>query len=156
MRAPLPNVKIGNPLTWEGSPPVMVANVPSSQVSCSKSTALRPLCFTSPCCAHYPHTEHLFLHTKTTLTSPILLSGTSNPLGKESEVISNPLVNLLLSRTKKTEIVNVVVVNSAMGVEGWGRGERVESQRVSQLLPDRGPGRMRIHHHKQGASPPSK
>ncbi len=29
----------------------------------------------------------------------------------------------LLSRTKKTEIVDVVIVNSVMLVEGWERGE---------------------------------
>ncbi len=36
----------------------------------------------------------------------------------------------LLSRTKKTVIVDVVFVNSAnseMWAEGWGRGERGES-----------------------------
>jgi hypothetical protein len=46
---------------------------------CSKSAALHPLCFPSPPTltaphAHHSHTKHLFLHTKTTLTSPILVS----------------------------------------------------------------------------------
>jgi hypothetical protein len=41
-------LKIRNPLTWDGSPSFMVANVPSTQVLCSKSTALRPLRFPSP------------------------------------------------------------------------------------------------------------
>jgi hypothetical protein len=69
-------VKNRNPLIWEGSPSFMVANVPSTQVPCSKPTALRPLRFPTPPQAHYPHTEHLVLHTKTTLTCPILLSRT--------------------------------------------------------------------------------
>jgi hypothetical protein len=33
----------------------------------------------------------------------------------------------LLSRTKKIMIVDVVLVNSVMWVEGWRRGERGES-----------------------------
>jgi hypothetical protein len=36
----------------------------------------------------------------------------------------------LVFRTKKTEIVDVVIVNSVMWAEGWGRGERGKSQRV--------------------------
>jgi hypothetical protein len=31
---------------------------------------------------------------------------------------------------KKTEIVDVVIVNSVMWAEGWGRGEKGKSQRV--------------------------
>jgi hypothetical protein len=36
-------------------------------------------------------------------------------------------------------IVDVVFENSVMWAEGWERGERGKSQRVGQLLPDRGP-----------------
>jgi hypothetical protein len=60
---------------------------------------------------------------------------------------------------KKTVIVDVVIVNSVMWAEGWERGERGDrgkSQRVEQLLPDRGLGWMRIRHHEQEAGPPSK
>ncbi len=56
-------------------------------------------------------------------------------------------------------IVDVVIVNSVMWTEGWGRGERGErgkSQRVGQLLPDRGPEWMGIRHHEQKTGPPSK
>ncbi len=55
----------------------MVANVPSTLVPCSKSTALRPLLFSSPPALTTRTQDILFLHTKTTLTSPILLLGTS-------------------------------------------------------------------------------
>jgi hypothetical protein len=56
---------------------------------------------------------------------------------------------------KKTVIVDVVIVNSVMWAERWERGERGKSQRVGQLLPDRGPGWMGIHH-EQEADLPSK
>jgi hypothetical protein len=49
-----------------------------------------------------------------------------------------------------------VVVKSVMWAEGWERGERGKSQRVGQLLPDRGPEWMRICHHEQETGPPSK
>ncbi len=42
-------------------------------------------------------------------------------------------LSLLPSRTKKTVIVDVVIVNSVMWAEGWERGERGKSQRVGQL-----------------------
>jgi hypothetical protein len=41
-----------------------------------KDNCLAPLVFSLTPSANYPHTERLFLHTKTTLTSPNLLSGT--------------------------------------------------------------------------------
>jgi hypothetical protein len=47
-------IKIRNALTGEGSPIFMVAHVPSTLAPCSKSTALRPLHFSSPPCAHNP------------------------------------------------------------------------------------------------------
>jgi hypothetical protein len=56
-------------------------------------------------------------------------------------------------------IVDVVIVNSVMWAEGWGRGERGErgkSQRVGQLLLDRGPEWIGIRHHEQKTGPPSK
>jgi hypothetical protein len=53
-------------------------------------------------------------------------------------------------------IVDVVIVNSVMWADGWERGERGKSQRMGQLLPDRGPGWMGIHHHEQETDPPSK
>jgi hypothetical protein len=61
-----------------------------------------------------------------------------------------------LSQTKKTVIVDVVFVNSVMWAEGWERGERDKSQKVGQLLPDRGPEWMGIRHHEQETGPPSK
>jgi hypothetical protein len=61
-----------------------------------------------------------------------------------------------MSRTKKTVIVDDIIVNSVMWAEGWERGKRGKSQRVGQLLPDRGPGWMEIRHHEQDAGPPSK
>ncbi len=61
-----------------------------------------------------------------------------------------------MSRTKKTVIVDVVIVNSVMWAEEWERGERGKSQRVRQLLPDRIPGWMGISHHEQEAGTPSK
>ncbi len=63
---------------------------------------------------------------------------------------------LVLSQTKKTVIVDVVVVNSVMRAEGWERGERGKSQRAGQLLPDRGPEWMGICHHEQETGPPIK
>ena len=60
-----------------------------------------------------------------------------------------------MSPTKKTVIVNVVIVNSVTWAEGWERGERNKSQRVGQLLPDRGPEWMGISHHEQEAGSPS-
>ncbi len=48
------------------------ANSPSSHVPCLKSTALAPLRFLTPCTC-FSHTEHLFLYTKTTFTSVVLL-----------------------------------------------------------------------------------
>jgi hypothetical protein len=62
----------------------------------------------------------------------------------------------LLSPTKKTEIVDVVVVNSVMWAEGVKGGERGKSQRVGQLLPGKGPEWMGIRHHEQETGPPSK
>jgi hypothetical protein len=53
-------------------------------------------------------------------------------------------------------IVDVIVVNSVVGAEGWERGERGKSRRVGQLLPDRGPEWMGIRHHEQETGPPSK
>jgi hypothetical protein len=53
-------------------------------------------------------------------------------------------------------IVDVVIVNSVMWAEGWERGERGKSQRVGQLLPDRGLEWMGIHHHEQVTGLPSK
>ncbi len=53
-------------------------------------------------------------------------------------------------------IVDVDVVNSVMWAEGWERGEWGKSQRVGQLLPDRGPEWMGVHHHQQETSLPSK
>jgi hypothetical protein len=53
-------------------------------------------------------------------------------------------------------IVYVVVVNSVMWAEGWKRGERGKSQRVGQLLPERGPEWMGISHLEQETGPPSK
>jgi hypothetical protein len=53
-------------------------------------------------------------------------------------------------------IVDVVIVNSIMWPEGWERGERGKTQRVGQLLPDRGPEWMGISHHEQDTAPPSK
>ncbi len=58
----------------------------------------------------------------------------------------------LLSRTKKTEIVDVVSVNSVMRTVG---GERGKSQGVGQFLPYWGPGWMGIRHQEQEAGPPS-
>ncbi len=76
-------VKKRNPLTWEGSPSFIAANFPSTQVPCSKPTALRLLHFPSPTAPtpiiHYPN---LFLHTKMTLTSLILLLGTITDVKK--------------------------------------------------------------------------
>jgi hypothetical protein len=42
-----------------------------------------------------------------------------------------------LSRTKKIEIVDVVVVKSVMWAEGWGRGERGKSQGVGSRYQTR-------------------
>ncbi len=53
-------------------------------------------------------------------------------------------------------IVDVVVLNSVMWADGWERGERCKSQKVGQLLPDRGPEWMAICHHEQETGPPSK
>jgi hypothetical protein len=47
---------------------------------------------------------------------------------------------------KKTVIVDIVIVNSVMGLKGWGRGEGVQNQEVGQLLP----GKTRV----DGDSPP--
>ncbi len=62
----------------------------------------------------------------------------------------------LVSRTKKTVIVYVVIVNCVMWAEKWERVERGKNQRMVQLLPDRGPQWMGIRHHEQEAGPPSK
>ncbi len=61
-----------------------------------------------------------------------------------------------MSQMKKTVIVDVVIVNSVMWAEGRERGERGKSQRLGQLLPDRGPEWMGIRHHEQETGPPSK
>jgi hypothetical protein len=61
-----------------------------------------------------------------------------------------------LSRTKKTMIVDVVIVNSVMWAEGCERGERGErgkSQSEGQLLPDRGLEWMGIRHHEHEIGP---
>jgi hypothetical protein len=42
------------------------------------------------------------------------------------------MLQYLLSRTKKTEIVDAVIVISEIWAEGWGRGERGKSQRVGE------------------------
>jgi hypothetical protein len=62
----------------------------------------------------------------------------------------------VVSLTKKTVIVNVVIVNSVTWAAGWERGERNKSQRVGQLLPDRGLEGMGIRRHEQKAGSPSK
>jgi hypothetical protein len=62
----------------------------------------------------------------------------------------------VLSWAKKAVIVDVVLVNSVMLAEGWERGGRGKSQRVGQLLPERGPVWMGIRHHEQETGPPSK
>ncbi len=41
-------------------------------------------------------------------------------------------LSMYVSRTKKTEIVDVIVVNSVMWAEGVGRGERGKSQRLGR------------------------
>ncbi len=46
-------------------------------------------------------------------------------------------------------IVDVIVVNSVMGLKGWERGEGGQNRGVGQLLLGRGPELMRIHHHEQ-------
>ncbi len=62
-----------------------------------------------------------------------------------------------MSQTKKTEIVDVVVVRvEQSGLKGWGRGERGKSQWVGQLLPGKGPEWMGIRHHELETSLPSK
>ncbi len=53
-------------------------------------------------------------------------------------------------------IVDVVIVNSILWVEGWERGERGKSQRVGQLLLNRGAEWMGIRHHEEETGPPSK
>ncbi len=53
-----------------------------------------------------------------------------------------------MSQTKKTLIVDVIVVNSVMGLKGWERGEGGQNQRVGHLLPGKGPEWMGIRHHK--------
>jgi hypothetical protein len=57
---------------------------------------------------------------------------------------------------KKTVIVDVVTVNRLMWAKGWERSEMGKSQRVGQLLPDRGPEWMGICHHEQEAGSQSK
>jgi hypothetical protein len=52
---------------------------------------LKVNCPCAPCVSliphtHSPHTEHLFLYTKTTLTSPILLSGIGGIEGRKQGV----------------------------------------------------------------------
>jgi hypothetical protein len=61
-----------------------------------------------------------------------------------------------MSRTKKTVIVDVVVVNSVMRLRGREGGEVGKNQRVWQLLTGEGPEWMGIHHHEQDTGPPSK
>jgi hypothetical protein len=51
---------------------------------------------------------------------------------------------------------DVALVNSVMRAEKRERGERGKSQRVGQLLPDRGPEWMGIRHHEQETGLPSK
>jgi hypothetical protein len=64
--------------TWKGNPFFMAVSSPSYQAPCLKSTALVPLAFPSlPAPASLTYVDHFFLYIKTTLTSPILLSGTS-------------------------------------------------------------------------------
>jgi hypothetical protein len=43
----------------------------------------------------------------------------------------------ILSQTKKTEIVDVAIVNSVIWAEGWGRGERGKSQGVGSSYQTR-------------------
>jgi hypothetical protein len=54
-------------------------------------------------------------------------------------------IQIHMSQTKKTVIVDVIYVNNVMWTVGWER-----------LLPEWGPGWMGIRHHKQEAGPPSK
>jgi hypothetical protein len=61
-----------------------------------------------------------------------------------------------LSQTKKTVIVEVIIVNSVMWAEGWERGEGGKNQRVGQLLAGKGPEWMGTHHHEQDIGPPCK
>ncbi len=68
-------IKIRYPSTWEGSPSVMVANVPSTLVSCSKSTALRPLHFPSPP-ALTTRTQNIYLTNKDDINKPDSSVGT--------------------------------------------------------------------------------
>jgi hypothetical protein len=63
---------------------------------------------------------------------------------------------LSVPQTKKSVIVDVVIVNSVMWAEGWVRGERGKSQRMGQLLPDRGQEWIGIRQHEQETGPPSK
>ncbi len=61
-----------------------------------------------------------------------------------------------MSLTKKTVIVDVVTINSVVWAEGWERGERDKSQRVGQLLLERGLEWMGIRHPEQETGPQSK
>jgi hypothetical protein len=62
-------------------------------------------------------------------------------------------MDMVIVWTKKTVIVDVILVNSAVWV---GKGWKGQKPRVGQLLPDRGPGWMGIRHHEQEAGTPSK
>ncbi len=53
-------------------------------------------------------------------------------------------------------IVDVVIVYSVMGLQGWESGEGGQNQWVGQLLPGKGPEWMGIRHHEQNTEPPSK
>ncbi len=53
-------------------------------------------------------------------------------------------------------IVDLVVVNSVMGLRGWEGGEGGKNQSEGQLLTGKGPDWMGIHHHEQDIGPPSK
>jgi hypothetical protein len=56
---------------------------------------------------------------------------------------------MYMSWTKKTVIVDDVIVNSVSGLKGWERGEGGQNQGVGQLLPGKGPEWMGIRHYEQ-------
>jgi hypothetical protein len=61
--------------------------------------------------------------------------------------------DMVIVWTKKTVIVDVILVNNAVWV---GKGWKGQKPRVGQLMPDREPGWMGIRHHEQEAGTPSK
>jgi hypothetical protein len=60
-----------------------------------------------------------------------------------------------VSPMKKTMLVDVVFVNNVMWAER-GKGVKGAKAMGGQLLPDKGPGWMGIHHPEQEAGSPSK